>query len=104
MVRIWTLIVLLSAGMNGWALRDPTMPVTGRISLPTAAVDKVDMILMSNGRRVAVINGSHAIIGEVVGSSKIVDIGTSYVTLEDLNTGQQKNVFISTRDVKANVQ
>jgi hypothetical protein len=90
--------------MSCWAMRDPTMPANARNSVAVPSIDGVDMVLISGGRRVAVINGNFVSVGDVVAGNKILEITPNSVILENTKTGVRKNANVATRDVKTNAQ
>jgi len=83
-----TLMLLgLCAGIDAWALNDPTRPTDpshyfGSSSTPAPDALMLQSILFAPERRIAVINGMRVQEGDRVGSARVVNIQDSQVLLE----------------------
>lgn len=64
-------------------LRDPTRPYVERRSVTVAAPQyKVNAIIVSSDRRVAIVNGQRVVIGGSVNGARVVTIEKDHLTLE----------------------
>lgn len=82
-----TAFVLLAAaaGSHAQAIVDPTRPphaIASSEAAPGAAANQLQSILISPGRRVAVINGETVALGGRIGDATVVKIGPTAVTLK----------------------
>ena len=86
MARLFWLCIGLCLCQNALALRDPTQPanVSGA---SYGSGQAVSLIIVSDTRKMAVMNGQFVTIGDTVGQDKIIDITQDKVVLEDLSTG-----------------
>jgi MSHA biogenesis protein MshK len=80
------LVVIVNAAAE--TREDPLRPPTyrdtaaGPVSQPGAPVWRVDEILISDSRRVAIVNGNSVKQGEYVNGARVVAIEPGYVTLK----------------------
>lgn len=64
-------------------LRDPTRPYSAAVTVPTAAVRfKLSAILVSEQRRVAVVNGQRVMQGDQVDGATVTEILSDELRLE----------------------
>ncbi len=79
------------AGVQAQALTDPTRPPGAQSAMPGTAADAQDSapagtqlqsVLISSGRKLAVINGTTVALGGMVGEMKLVKITETEVTLK----------------------
>lgn len=78
------LCALLAAGVaaRGAALTDPTRPPgAGASAAGGQAGSRLQSVLISPGRRVAVIDGKNVVVGDKVGDATVVRISESEVVL-----------------------
>ncbi len=81
-------IVLPMAGAQAQALSDPTRPPSALSTSGSTVVQEeiagtqLQSILLSRGRKVAVINGSMVSIGGMVGEARVVRITETQVVLK----------------------
>jgi MSHA biogenesis protein MshK len=80
-----TLLLLSAFGAGAQALRDPTRPpgdsgVAGEDAAPAAS--RLQSVLISSGRRVAVISGQAVPLGGMVGEARVVKITETEVVLK----------------------
>lgn len=73
-------LVLMMAAPSAYALTDPTRPGQYHAAGPKIHL-KLESVLFSESRRVAVINGKVLAEGERIGSAKVVSIGKDSVRL-----------------------
>jgi hypothetical protein len=84
-----------------WALRDPTMPMTGAYGAHQATDPRVvTMILVSGERQLAVVGGSFVHVGDTVGDERVVAITPESVTLKNIESGQLTTNQVIVTDVK----
>lgn len=76
-----TALLAIGAGAQAQALRDPTRPVTAReVAQPVAAEAlRVEAIMDSGARRIAIVNGTVVRTGDRVGTAVIEEIGSDWV-------------------------
>ena len=86
---MFTAAVAAMAGARAQALTDPTRPPTASSALSAsqaapeeAAGTQLQSILMSSGRKVAVINGTMVPLGGMVGEARVVRITETEVVLK----------------------
>lgn len=81
-----TATVVAMAGAQAQALTDPTRPPSAPTGSPAAqeeaAGTQLQSILLSSGRKVAVINGNVVPLGGMVGEAKVVRISETQVVLK----------------------
>lgn len=75
------LALLLVIAPVGFALQDPTQPEQYRPARQGAAL-KLESILFSPDRRVAVINGKALVEGERLGNARVITIGKDSVRVQ----------------------
>tara|TARA_B100001179_G_C18230414_1_gene249731 strand:+ start:54 stop:386 length:333 start_codon:yes stop_codon:yes gene_type:complete len=79
------LLTVLLVGAQAFALDDPTRPYTATMSGSSdqakTAVYQLGSILISDQRRVAVINGHPKVVGDRIGQAKVTRIGVDRVEL-----------------------
>ena len=75
---------LASVPVQAQALNDPMRPATASIETQaeTAAVSRLQSVLISPTRNIAVIDGRAVRLGERVGDAQLVAIGPAEVTLQ----------------------
>ena len=76
--------VVLAAGASLLELEDPTRPPTGVVSsrpATRAAGLQLQSVLVSDQRRVAMIDGQRVQVGDLVGEARVLEIGLSGVRL-----------------------
>lgn len=81
-----TATVVAMAGAQAQALTDPTRPPSALSGSPAAQEEAVgtqlQSILLSSGRKVAVINGTMVPLGGMVGEARVVKITETEVVLK----------------------
>lgn len=81
-----TAALLAIAGAQAQALSDPTRPPAATAGAPTSGEEapgtQLQSILLSSGRKVAVINGNMVPLGGMVGEAKVVRISETEVVLK----------------------
>ena len=81
-MALWTLLVLLNASWSSVviALEDPTQPPSYHLSSAKKSL-RLESILFSDSRRVAVINGKVFSEGESIGNTKVIKIDRDSVKI-----------------------
>jgi len=78
-----TLLAIGATGLASEALRDPTRPYTARQALAASAPRyKVNAIIVSDERRIAIINGKRIGVGGRVNGATVVSIAKRELTLD----------------------
>jgi MSHA biogenesis protein MshK len=81
-----TATMVTMAGAQAQGLADPTRPPSAPSASPAAqeeaAGTQLQSILLSSGRKVAVINGTMVPLGGMVGEAKVVSISETQVVLK----------------------
>jgi MSHA biogenesis protein MshK len=92
-----SLLAIAAAGTVGAeTLPDPTMPSTGGYvagRAPVASGPVLQSVLISPGRRVAVISGQAVKLGEKYGDSQVVKITESEVVLQGESGSQTLRLY-----------
>jgi len=101
-VKRGCLLIGLLMSVTCWAARDPTMPMSGKTDMVISGGMRVNMILVSGERKVAVIDGNFVREGDKVGDEKIVNITPDYITTQNMTTGARKDYPVITTDIKLN--
>ena len=95
MMAIAALVAM--AGAQAQALTDPTRPPSAPSGSPAAqeeaAGTQLQSILLSSGRKVAVINGTMVPLGGMVGEAKLVRISETEVVLKKGNETEVLKLF-----------
>lgn len=91
-----------SAGSHAQALQDPMRPPAfaaspGAAAAPAPPGMVLQSTLLSNGRRIAMIDGKPMQVGDRIGDARIVAIGPASVTLRE---GKTTRVLELYRDVQ----
>jgi len=78
--------------LPGWccaeSLPDPTRPPDAASTVPAAPGEKaavewvLQSVMISPGRKAAIINGQYVLLGEAVGNAKLVKVGEGEVVLQ----------------------
>ena len=68
------LLTLCLSSINGWSMKDPTRPSSYRYSAVESKGLNLESVLISEQRKVAVINGTAVSVGEEIGGAKVVAI------------------------------
>ncbi len=89
---------LLVVSMLAWSLEDPTRPSSYRSVGKKEDGLRLESILFSESRKVAVINGNVLSEGDVMGSTKIIRIGKNSVVVSD--NGNSVTLKLSRTDIR----
>ncbi len=92
------LIVLVSTGAIGEELPDPTRPPpgiltvteSGRAAAPSSVLQSV---IISKGRRAAIIGGETVELGGKYGDAKLTEVNEGYVVLQGMHGRQVLSMF-----------
>lgn len=86
MARLFLLLVGLCVSFSLWALRDPTQPADVDASSYGSGYN-ISLIIVSDTRKMAVLNGLFVSEGDTVGQDKVIEIKPDSVVLQDETTG-----------------
>lgn len=80
-INIWFLLVCFLS-TSAWALSDPTRPYSHLLARSGASGLVLNSLLVSEGRKVAIINNEKVYVGDTVGSSLVTEINDAGVLLK----------------------
>ncbi|HEB28363.1 MAG TPA: hypothetical protein ENI05_11415 [Porticoccus sp.] len=92
------LVILLFLSAEVWSLSDPTRPSGYHSVAPEKQGLRLESILFSESRKVAVINGKVVAEGDSIGRTKIIQISRDSVTVS--RDGKSKKIELKRTSIR----